>query len=159
MGCGKSLLRLGLLVALGHSLFAQSPPAPLGEAAWREDLKFFVAHFGASGIAIRGGIASRGEKDFEKLYPPATFDAAIKALDADLGRISDEEITLRLMRIVASGNVGHTTVNQPLNLGFFRRLPVSIFWYSDGPAVIGATQEYSSAVGARVLRIGTMTPE
>jgi hypothetical protein len=150
---------LGLIWVLGQSLLAQSPPAPLGEAAWREDLKFFVAHFGASGIAIRSGIATRGEKDFAKLYPPAAFDAAIEALDADLGRLSDEEITLRLMRIVASGNVGHTTVNQPLNLGFFRRLPITIFWYADGPAVIGAAQEYSSAVGARLLRIGPMTPE
>jgi hypothetical protein len=152
-------LGLGLILAFGHPLFAQSPPAPLGEAAWREDLKFFIAHFGASGIAIRGGIATRGEKDFEKLYPPATFDAAMKALDADLGRLSDEEITLRLMRIVASGNVGHTTLNQPSNFGFFRRLPISIFWYSDGPAVIAASQEYSSAVGARLLKIGSKTPE
>jgi hypothetical protein len=156
---GATCLGLSLILALGHSLLAQSPRAPLGEVAWREDLKFFVAHFGAPGVTIRYGIATRGQKDFEKLYPPVTFDAAVKALDADLGRLSDEEITLRLMRIVASGNVGHTKVNMPPNLGFFQRLPITIFWYADGPAVIGAAQEYSSAVGARLLKIGTMTPE
>jgi hypothetical protein len=38
---------------------------------------------------------------------------------------------LRLMRILASGNVDHTTLNQPLKLNFFRRLPITIFWYAE----------------------------
>lgn len=141
-----------VLIALGAA-FAQAPRSPLGAAAWREDLKVFAAKFEASGIQFKSGLGTRGQKDLDKLYP--TLKADLATLDADLPNLSDQEITLRLIRIVASGNVAHNTVN----MGFFRRLPIRMFWYSDGLAIIEAAQEYSDAVGARVLRIGGMTPE
>lgn len=130
---------------------------PVGTAEWREDLKVLAARFSASGIQIKGGIASRGEKDMKKLYP--SFQSDLNALDADLPHLSDPEIVLRLMRIVASGNVVHNTVYTPAGMGFFRRLPISLFWFSDGLMVTEASKDYAEAIGARVLRIGTMTPE
>lgn len=137
--------------------FAQAPPASLGTARWREDLKFFAEKFSAAGIQLTRGVASRGEKDLNKLYPHFRTDLA--ALDGDLANLSDPEIVLRLMRIVASGNVAHNQVYTPFNMGFFRRLPVTLFWFSDGLAVTQASKDYSGMIGARVLRIGTMTPE
>jgi hypothetical protein len=41
----------------------------------------------------------------------------------------------------------------------FHRLPLNFYWYSDGLAVIAASKEYTNVLGARVVRIGTMTPE
>ena len=140
-------------------LWAQSPQPPLGEAVWREDLNYFAAKFSEPGMAIRAGIATRGQKDFATLYPPASFQTPLDRLRESLGTLSDQEIALDLMRIVASANVAHTTVYLPLKFGFFRRLPLTLFWFPDGLGVIGAGQEYSDAIGARVLRIGTMTPQ
>ena len=136
---------------------AQIPTASLGKAEWEADLKFFAEKFSASGIQLTRGIASRGEKDLSKLYP--NFKADLDALDADLPHLSNSEIVLRLMRIVASANVVHNTVYMPTAMGFFRRLPVSLFWFSDGLAVSEASKDYADIIGARVLRIGMMTPD
>src|SRR5215469_17624448 len=121
------ILRLLIGFAFCTSLFAQTPPTPLGAAAWREDLKVFRSKFGASGIRIAGGIATKGQKDLDKLYP--SFQSDVAALEEAAGGLSDQEMALRLMRLVASGGVAHTTVNMPLNLGFYRRLPIRLVWF------------------------------
>jgi hypothetical protein len=40
----------------------------------------------------------------------------------------------------------------------FRRLPLSLAWYSDGLAVTAAAAPYRDAIGRRVARIGRLTP-
>jgi len=107
---------------------AQAPQPPLEADKWSEDLKFFTDKFSASGIQLTRGIATRGAKDLDKLYP--TFKPDVTALNADIPNLSDQEIVLRLMRIVAGGNVAHNSVHIPINMGFFRRLPISLFWYA-----------------------------
>jgi hypothetical protein len=72
---------------------------------------------------------------------------------------SDAQIILRLMRLVASGHVGHTHVLFPPTPIAFHRLPLTLYWYSDGLGVNAAAPEYKDALGARVVRIGAMTPE
>ncbi|HYM01098.1 MAG TPA: hypothetical protein VEZ90_19220 [Blastocatellia bacterium] len=124
-----------------------SPPASDREERWRQDLKFFAAEFPTRHI------------DFAKLYPQAKFDGEIEALQTDIAKLPDTEIVLRLMRLVASANVGHTMVYLPGGRSGFRSIPFSFKWYSDGLAVVGAAPDYASALGARVLRIGSLTPE
>jgi hypothetical protein len=144
------------LIACATAL-AQPPPTPLGAGAWREDLQFFQSKFGASGFRIAGGVATRGQKDLEKLYP--NFKADVSALAEAASGLSDQEMVLCLMRLIASGGVAHTTLNMPLSFGFFRRLPIALLWLEDGLAVTEAAEEYSNTIGARVIRIGSMTPE
>jgi len=160
----RSALRRILLLASGLSIaaLAQDQTAPAErEAHWRQDLQFFAAGLGASGHSVdfHSGISTRGQIDFAKLYPKGRFDAAIEALEADIPRVSDAEMVLGLMRLVASANVAHNSVVMPLSMGFFARLPLTFHWFPDGLAVIGASPEYSAALGTRVLRIGSMTPE
>jgi hypothetical protein len=141
----KLLLVVSLLSTAG--LRAQTPPsAAEREAHWKEDLRFFAGELG------------RGQKDFAKLYPPAKFDREMESLGSDIPRLADSEIVLRLMGLVASANVAHNSVTTNA-MGFFARLPVTLYWYPDGLAFIGASQQYSTAIGARVVRIGNMTPE
>jgi hypothetical protein len=156
-GTPAPVLRVLAIALLALAAAAQAPPTPLGAAAWREDLKVFRSKFGASGIRIAGGIATKGQKDLDKLYP--SFQSDVAALEEAAGGLSDQEMALRLMRLVASGGVAHTTVNMPLNLGFYRRLPIRLVWFADGLAITEAAADYSSAIGARVIRIGSMTPE
>lgn len=129
---------------------AQSPtpsPTPDREARWRQDLKFFADELAAH------------QADFAKLYPQPGFNRELEAMQAEIPKLTDAEIVLRLMRLVASANVGHNHVYLPIFKFGLRQLPLSLQWYSDGLAVVSATPDYTAALGTRVLRIGTMTPE
>jgi len=150
-------LIVALLCLAAASLNAQTSDR---EAQWRQDLQFFADHMGAPGhsVDLKYGIITRGQKDFAKLYPPASFNATLASLRDDLPRLSDDEITLRLMRLVASANVAHNTVSAP-GEGFAARLPLGFTWYSDGLAVTSAAPEYANALGARVVKMGGETPE
>ena len=147
-------LRAAILVALilPAALVAQSPSAPVAPAdrvsAWREDLATFVRDFPTS------------QYEFDKLYPRARFDEAMHALTSDLPNTSDADIVLGLMRFVSSAHVGHTGVRIPLDGWLtFHRLPITVQWFSDGLAVTATSDEYRGALGLRVTRIGTLTPE
>jgi len=98
------------------------------------------------------------QADFRKLFPPAKFQEDIRDLERDVPQLSDAEIILRLMRLVAAGRVSHTWVEPQDNLEF-HPYPLRFSWYSDGAALIRATKEHKSALGARIVRIGSMTPE
>ena len=144
--------RLATAVVLGVCALtlcrAQEPAPPAGRGArWREDLKLFADEF------------PRRHVDFAKLYPRSAFDQELARLHADVPKLSDAEITLRLMRLVASAGIAHTYVRLPVSKLGFQQLPVSLRWYSDGLAVMAATPEHAQVLGTRVLRIGLMTPE
>jgi hypothetical protein len=121
-------------------------PAPDRATQWEEDLQFFAKQFPASHI------------DFAKLYVPAAFDGEIAALRKNIASLTEAEITLRLMKLVASAHVAHTYVGAP-RLQPFHRLPLSLAWFSDGLAVVGASSEYAAATGTHVVRVGSRTPE
>ena len=116
------------------------------EQRWREDLEFFAQKFPSVQV------------DSAKLYPPAKFHDDVAKLEHDLPGLSDSEIVLRLMRLVATGRMAHTTVD-PAGRLEFHSYPLKFFWYSDGPALTHAGEEYKSALGTRIVRIGSMTPE
>jgi hypothetical protein len=136
-------LVLGSLVVL-----AQGPSDR--ESRWREDLRVFADEF------------SRHQLDFAKLYPDRVFKAEVNALTADAGKLSDIEITMRLIRLVASANVGHNAFRLPSNQLGFDRLPILMRWYKEPSgyslAVVAAAPSYATAVGTRVTRIGSLTP-
>jgi hypothetical protein len=158
----SSLLALGLftllpLLANGQAKQDLSPAER--EAHWREDIKFMVDNLSATGttFSFQTGLQSRGQIDFAQLYP--RINADLEALEADIPKLSDAEIVLALMRVIASANVAHNHVQNPIGLGFFARLPLEFHWYSDGLAVVAASPEYSNALGAHVVSIGGKTPD
>jgi hypothetical protein len=132
--------------ALCHAQEQSALEAADREARWRQDLKFFGDEFPSRQL------------DFNKLYRRPAFDAELSQLQADIPKVNDADITLRLMRIVASANVAHTRVLPKFKLGL-RGLPLTLHWYADGLAVVAATPDYSAAVGTRVLKVGPLTPE
>jgi hypothetical protein len=120
-------------------------PVENREADWQRDLTFF-----------EDGFASH-QKDFKKLYPG--FHQEVASIQADIGKLSDTEIVLRVMKLVASANVGHNIVYLPARQLGFQAMPLMLTWYADGLAVAAASSEYASALGTHVVRIGSMTPE
>src|SRR5580692_457430 len=98
-----------LLAAAAGVLAAQAPsPAPDRELHWRQDFQALSAGLKASGFRIAGGIATKGQKDFALLYP--NFDQEIASLTADLPQLTDPEVLLRLMGLIASAHVAHNRI-------------------------------------------------
>ena len=115
---------------------------------WTQDLDTFASEF-----------ASR-QKDFTKLYPRAGFDSELGAIRKAAASQPDASTVLALMRLVASAHVAHTSVRPPASGPLaFRRLPLTLSWFSDGLAVTGASDRLRATLGTRVVRIGSMTPE
>jgi hypothetical protein len=140
---------LGLAVVLVWHMHAAAhhiPPATR-EGRWQEDLSFFAREYPSD------------HKDFDKIFGKEKFAAEMAVIEETAPQSSDAEIILKLMRFVASGHVGHSVVRFPPAPMAFHRLPLNFYWYSDGLAVIAASKEYTNVLGARVVRIGTMTPE
>jgi hypothetical protein len=150
----------GLLCVAVAPVQAQTVSASDREIRWHQDLQFFVDHLSAPGhtVDLKRGMITRGQIDFAKLYPPATFDATLAILRPQIPQLSDDEIALSLMRLVASAHVAHNEVFLPEG-GCTACLPLGFTWYSDGLAVTSAAPEYANALGARVVKIGDETPE
>jgi len=146
-----ALKTFAILVLVG-TLAAVPRQVPDREQHWNQDLMLFASEFPSH------------QRDFEKLYSRSTFDGEVASLRTDLSRLTDAQIILRLMHMVASANVAHTQVYVPLGSGLFRKLgfvpiPLQTAWYSDGLGVVGATSEYAEHLGTHVVKIGTLTPE
>ena len=142
------LARVAAVVLLVPAILVAQIPADSRESAWRSDLAWFAHEFAAA------------QKDFDKLYPTREFDTAIKALTRALPAITDAEIVLGLTRVVASARVGHNNVRIPQEGPLaFHRLPINVQWFSDGLGVTAAPNEYTNALGLRVVRIGSLAPD
>jgi serine/threonine protein kinase len=116
---------------------------------WQEDLDCFAREFPVRQI------------DFARLMPRDRFEREVTNLKRQVPELSDQEIVFQLMRIVASFGVAHTSIA----FGSIRETvapdsyPIEMQWFSDGLAVVATSPQYQQALGCRVARIGSKTPE
>jgi hypothetical protein len=150
-GIAGSAVALALCGAIvfgwNADIVAQQTPPATREERWQQDLNFFAREF------------PNDHMDFAKIFTKEQFAAEIASIEQAAPQSSDAQIILRLMRLVASGHIGHTHVLFPPQPMAFHRLPLTLYWYSDGLGVNAAAPEYKDALGSRVVRIGAMTPE
>ncbi|MEO6391274.1 MAG: hypothetical protein ABIP75_05435 [Pyrinomonadaceae bacterium] len=137
-----AILSLGSIAGSAQS---QPPPPPkLTAAQWQADLTF---------------LADKMAEQHPGLYrrmKPAEFKAAVTGLHQAIPSLSEDEIIVGFMRIVAMVHDGHTGLYPR---AFFRSgiFPVRFYLFSDGLFIQKAAPEYKDLVGARVLRIGKLT--
>lgn len=117
----------------------QSPEA---QAAWREDLQLLAVELPNRHPDLFFGISQN------------EFEESISDLDDRIPVLTDEEIMVDFMKIVASvssrGRDGHTAMlPSPLHI-----YPVQFFLFSDGLYVVDAQSQYQSLIGSRVVKIG-----
>jgi len=125
---------------------------------WREDLRYLADQ-----------ILQTHPGAFHQITQQQ-FESAVANLEARIPQLSDQEVEVEFARLVALLGEGHSRLSLPglpdpmsdvpditpfqdARLAF-RRLPVSLYWFSDGLFVTAATPEFQSLVGARVLQIG-----
>jgi hypothetical protein len=133
---------------------------------WREDLRFLARQI------------PDAHRDMFHAVSRADFDAAVAEVDRRIPMLSDHEIVMDLTRLVAMLGEGHTRIslpNQPEAMDpfgresrattpardprlAFHRLPVRLFWFTDGLFVVSTTQEFKKLLGAQFSRSAIALP-
>lgn len=148
----------GFAIAAGSEPAAATRPAtPLTAADWRSDLVFARTEM------------PRQHANLFHTLSPAAYDAAFERLLADIDRLAEHEIIVRLAEIVAGVGDGHSRLTLPLDpsAGFFsghsgtaasrtalfRQLPLRLIRTSDGYIVSQADERLADLLGARLLSI------
>jgi hypothetical protein len=107
---------------------------------WRGDLQFAVDSFLSRDRSFSDAARAR-------------FRASVDALRDSAGSIPDERMIAGLAHAVAFAENAHTRLYLVRNRSEVRRLPVRLWWFSDGLYVVRAKPEHAALLGARVLRV------
>ncbi|HMC00414.1 MAG TPA: tetratricopeptide repeat protein [Flavobacteriaceae bacterium] len=137
----KKVTLLLLAIAMFYSAFGQTK---FTTQQWQEDLKF---------------LQETVHKDYSFLFKKTTaeeFDKKVDALHDNIPNLSDHEIIVGLSEVISLFKYGHTRLgfeSAPIPLHF---LPMNLYHFNDGIFIEGAQENYKSALGAKVVKIGNM---
>src|SRR5215213_5519327 len=123
---------------------AQSPPPKLTAAQWQADVRFLGAEI------------PRRHKNAYHRMKREEFEAAVERLYKEVPSLSDDEISVGMMKLVAMVHDGHTSLN-PRQFARSGIYPVRLYRFSDGVYVQKAAPAYAELVGSRVVRIGSLS--
>ncbi|HYH83766.1 MAG TPA: hypothetical protein VEX86_28500 [Longimicrobium sp.] len=137
--------RVPIHIALAVLTFSAATAAPaqhnpMTPEKWRADLQFAVDSFLPR---------DRSFNDAER----ARFRAAVAALAASADGKTDAEMIAGLAEAVALAENAHTRLYLVRNRTEVRRLPVRVWWFTDGLFVIRAQPGHEALLGARVTHI------
>jgi hypothetical protein len=104
---------------------------------WRQDI-----------ATLRSELPLRHANLFFKL-PATEWARALAQLEADLPRLADHQVKVRVTQAVASVGDTHTRLQSS-----FRSVPLGVHWFSDGLVVTRAAREHAELIGARLVRVG-----
>jgi tetratricopeptide (TPR) repeat protein len=124
---------------------ADNKPAMTTEK-WQADIKY-----------LGNELAKRHRNAFHRM-DRQQYETAVKNLYDGAPSMTEDEIIVGMMKIVAMIKDGHTTITPR---GWFRSgiFPVKLYFFSDGLFVQKAAPEYADIVGARVVKIGKVTAD
>lgn len=123
----------------------QVGPSASREERWRADLAFLAEEL------------PRRHKNLFFKITRERFESAVAELEASLPSMTDAEIKVALMRVVAQVGDSHTHVRWSYD--DFTVFPLKLFRFSDGWYVTEAGEEYRQIVGARLVRVGATPAE
>lgn len=113
------------------------------EEGWRGDLALLSAEISRLYPRPFGGTAA------------ATFEASMRSLARDVGRLDDDEVAVRLMQALAPHADGHTRVTPPWRAGAGQRLaPIQWQWLDEGLVVTGVRPEDEALLWGTVTAVG-----
>jgi len=117
-------------------------PHPDRAAAWAHDLRFLV------------GEVRRKSHHTIRPVTTAEFEASASALAVRAAALSDHQMLVELMKLVATLGDGHAMVEPPDgDWSFTPTLPVMLYLFEEGLFVIAAAPEHRDLVGAQVIAI------
>lgn len=90
-----------------------------------------------------------------RVTPKQAMDAFVRKLEAEIPRLTDPQITVRLMELMKMPGDAHTALRPPTLRGpDARNAPIQLFLFTEGLFVTAAAPDHSDLAGAEVLRIG-----
>ncbi len=139
----------GILVLLFANLIsvaAQNTAPKLTAEQWQADVRF-----------LGDELPKKHRNAFHRMKRE-DFEREVKTLHDRVPSLSEDEIVVGLMKIVAMIKDGHTNI---IPRTYFRSgiYPVRFYLFSDGLFVRKAAPEYSEMVGGRVIKIGNLNAE
>lgn len=118
------------------------------EEGWRYDLQLLAREVRRKAYALRRPWANQ------------EFDAEVRSLDAEIPKLTDMQITVRLMKLMRLVGDGHSGILGSMERPEFQQnLPVQFYLFKEGLYVISADPKYKELLGAQVLKFGERTPE
>ncbi|MBV9494559.1 MAG: hypothetical protein JOZ54_09955 [Acidobacteria bacterium] len=84
------------------------------------------------------------------------FEANVATLRKELPKLSDEQVTVRLMAIVASLRDGHTSLFPAEGCGFDTWFPIRFYEFTDGLFINAIDASHAELAGAKVTRIAAL---
>lgn len=128
------------------SVFAQNPAPKLSVEQWQADVRFLGEE-----------LPKRHRNAFHRMKQ-ADFEAAVKQLHDRVPQMTEDEIIVGVMKIVAMVKDGHTNI---IPREFFRSgtFPFKLYLFSDGLFVQKAATEYAEMVGGKVIKIGNLNAD
>ena len=121
-------------------------PAVTRNERWQQDVRFLGEE-----------LARLHMKPYHSISE-ITYWEQIEQLENAIPDLSDTQLLVEMMRIVASVGDAHTRFSA-WDTGLLHGLPMDLRWYSDGLYVRGVGQAYPEALGKRVLKIGSLEVE
>lgn len=121
------------------------PPAGDRLEKWRQDLDTLRQRF----LPVDRSF-SRGER--------ALFLERIDSIERDLPRLGDAQVTMRIAAALAVAGNAHTRLYILRNRTELRRLPIRLWWFSDGLRVVRATAAHRALLGCRIAHVAGLDP-
>jgi hypothetical protein len=89
----------------------------------------------------------------ERSMTPALWEEAQESISAhrsEKASLSDAQFYMEVRRIAALGDNGHSNVSEEPIYEHFGLLPLRLYWFSDGPFIVRATERFRNLLGARI---------
>jgi len=134
-----SVFLVGILTAKNRILWRSR----LTKESWKQDVRYLSNLI----VRVHPNAFAHVSQDI--------YDQEIADLQAQLSSLTDQQIEMRLVRLVAILQDGHSTLFPFQPATGFRMLPLQLFLFSDGWYVTDARPKYKWMVGRQVLRIGS----
>ncbi|HUP88450.1 MAG TPA: hypothetical protein VM100_03835 [Longimicrobiales bacterium] len=124
-------------IVLVVALWVAKPVCAQTAAQWRADLRM-----------LSSALTTVHPEPFHDTAPE-TFRAAVRSLDVNAAKLTQNQILVRMLGIVAMLKDAHTQLHIPPT----NRFPVRLYKFGDGIFVTGVRAEDASRLGAEVITI------
>jgi hypothetical protein len=143
----RTVSLVALLMQSALPAAAQSSSTTLTAEQWRSDLAYFAKE-----------LPARHKDPFTRVTR-TDFEKQAADLDSHIPKLSEMEIRVGFLKLIAAIGDGHTNIQSWGHLPPMRVLPLSLYWFKDCIFVIAATEPYRNLLGARLARIGKVSVE
>lgn len=143
-------MRFAFVILLPVFIFGSSASTmtPAESRAWQEDLRFMAKEMQATHKNLYHSISAED------------FATMVQKLNIEIPSLTRAEVIVKMAQIVAAVGDGHTNIypTRDPKIGF-HTLPVEFTFFGDELYVRATQPEQRSLLGAKVLRIGSLSEE